>query len=85
MNNETSDKPSQSDSFAKEVGKGLIEEGKNTIKWGLAGALFGVVVLGGAGWFKFGFKLGLIGAGVGAVVGGIGAAWIYISATSFSD
>ncbi|MGB0582443.1 MAG: hypothetical protein ACPGVU_22350 [Limisphaerales bacterium] len=85
MNNRTDKKFSKPDSFAKEVGKGLLHEGKNTVKWGLGGALLGAVVLLGAGWFKFGFKVGLIGAGVGAIVGGIGAAWLYISASSFSD
>ena len=85
MNNQTDNKSSEPDSFAKEVGKGLLHEGKNTVKWGLGGALLGAAVLGGAGWFKFGFKLGLIGAGVGAIVGGIGASWCYLSASSFSD
>jgi hypothetical protein len=85
MNKHTDDKFSKPDSFAKEVGKGLIHEVKNTVKWGLGGDLFGAVVLGGAGWFKFGFKLGLIGAGIGVMVGGIGTAWMYISASSFSN
>ena len=76
---------SKPDSYAKEVSKELLHEGKNTVKWGLGGAWLGAVDLGGAGWFKFGFTLGLIGAGVGTIVDGSGAAWIYISASSFSD
>ena len=66
MNKQIDDKSSKSDSLAKAVGKGLINDGKNTVKWGLLGA----VVLGGAGWFKFEFKVGLIWAGIGATVGG---------------
>ncbi len=86
MNNQSKSTPSQPESLAKEtakeVGKELLKEGKTTVKWGLWGAAVGAVALGGAGWFKFGPKVGLIGAGVGAVVGGIGAAWFYVSATS---
>jgi hypothetical protein len=86
MNSEPQNTRSESESFAKEtakeVGKGLLKEGKTTVKWGFWGAVVGAVALGGAGWFKFGPKVGLIGAGVGAVVGGIGAAWFYISASS---
>lgn len=86
MNNEPQNTPPQPESFAKEtakeVGTGLLKEGKTTVKWGLWGAVVGAVALGGAGWFKFGPKFGLIGAVVGAVVGGIGAVWFYISASS---
>jgi hypothetical protein len=73
------------ESVVKEVGKGLLKEARPTLKWGLGGPLVGAVALGGAGWFKFGAKVGLIGAGVGAVVGGIGAGWFYISATGLAD
>jgi hypothetical protein len=86
MSNEPQNTPPDSESFAKETakeaGKGLLKEGKATVKWGLWGAVVGAVALGGTGWFKFGTTMGLIGAGVGAVVGGIGAAWFYISASS---
>jgi len=86
MSDQPDDTSSQPESLAKEtakeVGKELLKEGKTTVKWGFWGAVVGAVALGGAGWFKFGTTMGLIGAGVGAVVGGIGAAWFYISASS---
>jgi hypothetical protein len=85
MSDQPNDTSSPRESFTKELGKGLLKEGKTTVKWGFWGAVVGAVALGGAGWFKFGPKVGLIGAAVGAVVGGIGAAWIYITASSFSD
>lgn len=70
---------------AREVGRGLLREGKTTLTWGVLGAIVGAVVVGGAAAFKFGPRLGLIGGAVGLVVGGIGAAALYVSATTISE
>lgn len=85
MSKKPKDLMPETESLVKGVGKGLLEEGKTTFKWGFWGALVGAVGAGGFGWYRFGFKAGLIGAGVGAVVGGIGAVGIYLSASLFSD
>ena len=74
-----------SESLTKEVGrgvvKGLLQEAKATLKWGVGGAMFGAAVLGGLGFWKFG-TLGLgVGALAGAVLGGVGGIWVYLSAT----
>ena len=63
-------------SFAREVGKGLIEGGKSTLRWAGGGAVFGALALGGAGLWFFGVNGLLYGAAIGAVVGALGALWL---------
>ncbi len=70
-------------SLAKEVGsevkKGLVKEARNTLKWGLGGAIAGGLVLGILGLVKFGVTGLWIGAIAGALIGGIGAVFFYLS------
>ncbi|MFT4550252.1 MAG: putative membrane protein YeaQ/YmgE (transglycosylase-associated protein family) [Verrucomicrobiales bacterium] len=67
--------------FAKEIlrdtSKGLLKEAVVTLKWGIAGAVVGAALLGGAGLWKFGFTGLWVGALVGALVGGVGAVVLY--------
>lgn len=62
------------------VGKQLLRETGTTIKWALAGAFLGGVVLGGLGFWKFGITGFFVGAIVGAVAGGVVGGWVYFSA-----
>ena len=70
------------ESFAKElardVTKGLLEESRTTIKWGLWGALIGGLTLGGIGLAKFPLEIAGIAALIGAVLGGLFAAFFYL-------
>lgn len=63
-------------SFAREVGKGIVEEGKSTLRWVLGSALVGALLVGGAGAWFFGMDALLYGAAIGAVIGALGALWL---------
>lgn len=59
--------PQKNDSFAREVGRGLVEEAKDSLRSAALGALLGAIVVGGGGLYYF----GLFGLGAGAVVGAL--------------
>ena len=67
----------QSESFSRGLGKEIAQEARSWLRWALGGAVVGAVVLGGAGLWYFGFTGLWIGAGVGAVGGGLGAFLLY--------
>ena len=71
--------------LGREVGKSLIQEAGTTFKWGIGGAIVGALALGTLGLVKFGLTGGGIGAVAGAVIGGIGAVYVYTTASSFTD
>lgn len=58
------------DSFAREVGRGLVEEAKDSVRSAAIGAVLGSAVLGGAGFYYFGLYGLLFGGILGAVIGG---------------
>ena len=72
-------------SLGREVGRGLIKEAGATLKWGIGGAIVGAAAIGALGLVKFGLTGGGIGAVAGAVIGGIGAVYVYTTASSFTD
>ena len=65
-------------SFIKDVGRGLVREFGNSLRWALAGSLLGAGALGAAGFWYFGWIGLLIGAAVGAVVGGAALWFFYV-------
>ncbi len=68
--------------FAKEVGEGLVNEGRTWLLWGLVGAILGAVALGITGAVFLGFVGFVLGAVIGAVAGGIGAVVFYMQAST---
>lgn len=58
-------------SFAKDLGKGLVEEGKTWLRWAGAGAVVGALGLGAAGGYLFGLSAIITGALAGAVIGAV--------------
>ena len=73
MQDEENSSPS---SFAREVGKGIIEDGKSTLRWVLGSALVGALLVGGASAWFFGMGALMYGAAIGAVIGALGALWL---------
>ena len=63
--------------IGRAVGRGLVEEGRNWLRWAGGGALVGAVFLGGAGGYYFGLNGLGIGALAGAVIGAVGALVLY--------
>ena len=78
----TEQRPPEQKTFAKEVLSGLKEEARTSLRWAIGGAIVGAVVLGGIGLIIFGLKGLLIGAGLGAVVGGVGLSLLYLNIQS---
>ena len=70
----------RSEGFIKGVGKELLRETGTTIKWAVGGAVFGAIVVGGLGLWKYGVTGLGIGAVAGAVIGGAVGGWAYFSA-----
>ena len=66
------------ESLAKEIRDGLAEEAKSWVRWAIAGAIVGAVLLGGIGAYFAGLKGLGIGALAGAVLGGIGVGLLYL-------
>ena len=66
--------------LGRDVGKGLLQEAGTTIKWAVGGAIFGAIVVGGLGLWKFGVTGLGIRAVAGAVIGGAIGGWTYFSA-----
>ena len=66
--------------FFVDVGKGLLDDLGLSFRWALWGAMIGAVLLGGTGFWYFGWEgLGL-GLLAGAVLGGVGAWLLYLFA-----
>lgn len=70
-------------SVAREVGKGLIEDARSTLRWVGGGALVGALGLGGAGFWFFGTDGLLYGAAIGAVAGALVALWLSVGPDFF--
>jgi len=70
------------DSLLREVGSGLKDEVRTWLRWTMWGAVLGAVVVGAAGAWYFGFTGLAVGAGIGAVAGGLGALLFYLSVRS---
>ena len=62
--------------LAGEVGGELKREAGVWLKWFVGGALVGAVLFGGFGLYLFGIKGFLVGAAIGAAVGGV-ALWLF--------
>ena len=58
------------DSFHREVGRGLVERAKDSLRSAAIGALIGAVIVGVAGLYYFGFYGFVVGSILGAVLGG---------------
>ena len=71
-----------SSSFVSEVKDGVVREMGTWLKWALAGAVVGAVLLGGLGGYFLGFEGFLWGAGAGAAVGGLGFGLFYLNANT---
>ena len=69
--------------LGSELGRSIIEEGRSWLRWALGGAAVGAVAGGGLGFYYFGSEALLIGAGVGAVIGCLGALYLNYAASSF--
>lgn len=78
------DQKSGEESIGKAVRQELADEARSWLRWAVAGAAIGAVILGGAGMYFFGWKGLGIGALAGAVVGGVGFWLFYLYATTFS-
>ena len=66
-------------SLASEVVSGVKAEARNSLRWAAWGAGIGAVMLGAAGLWFFG-PVGLaVGAAIGAIAGGLGAWFVYLS------
>lgn len=78
----TEQRPPEQKPLAKEVLSGLKEDARSWLRWAIGGAIAGAVVLGGIGLILFGLKGLLIGAGIGAVVGGVGVSLLYLNIQS---
>ncbi len=80
----TEQEPEKSDSewpgFWAYVGRSFADGAKESLRWFLIGAVIGAVVLGGVGAYYFGWTGLGIGLIAGAVIGGIGLWWMYMSA-----
>ena len=79
---ETDDKKepeSEIGKFARELGRGLVDEGITWLRWAGTGAMIGAVTVGAAGLYYFGTEALPIGIAVGAIVGGIGALILYVA------
>ncbi len=63
---------------SREVGKHLIVETGNALKWAAVGALIGAAALGGLGFWKFGVIGLAIGATFGAIIGGAFGGYTYL-------
>ena len=72
----------QPESFTRALGKKLRQEARSCWRWVSRGAIVGAVVLGGIASWYFGLTGLWIGAGIGAVCGGVGAFLIYGEATT---
>lgn len=70
----TSQRPT---SLAREVAQGLKAEFRTSLRWALRGAGVGAVLLGAAGFWFFGPTGLALGAGVGAMAGGL-AVWLFL-------
>ena len=66
-------------SFARELGRGLVDEGVTWLRWAGTGAMVGAVTVGAAGLYFFGIEALAIAAVVGAIVGGLGALAVYVA------
>ncbi|MEM9302877.1 MAG: hypothetical protein AAGE01_12230 [Pseudomonadota bacterium] len=78
--------PPSTKNIAGGVGRGilggLLDEGKSWVRFTLAGAVVGSVGLGGVVAYHFGLEHLLLGAGIGAAVGGVGAGLLYLFAAA---
>ena len=66
-------------SFARELGRGLVDEGVTWLRWAGTGAMVGAVTVGAAGLYFFGIEALAIAAAAGAIVGGLGALALYVA------
>lgn len=76
----TAEQEPKQESLGREIGRGLVEEGRSSLRFAGFGAVIGAVVLGGVGFKFFGLPGLAIGAAIGAIVGGVGAWLMYLSA-----
>lgn len=77
MSTEPTKPPSPPRTVVKEVAKGIAGDFFSFLKWTLAGAIVGAVLLGGAGWYLLSLEVGLYAAVAGAVIGGGATLWFY--------
>lgn len=73
---------SQPGSFTQELGKQVGREARSALRWTARGAMLGAMVVGAFGLWYFSLMGLWIGAGIGAVGGGIGAFLFYADAST---
>ncbi|MDF1840062.1 MAG: hypothetical protein P1U77_01415 [Rubripirellula sp.] len=64
----------------RDVGKELLRETWTTVKWTIGGTVFGSIVVGGRGLWKFGITGMVLGVFAGTLIGGALGGWAYFSA-----
>ena len=73
---------SRPESFTRGLGKAMGQEARSWLRWTLRGAVVGAIVLGGVGCWFFSLTGLWLGAGVGAIGGGLCAFFVYGDAAS---
>lgn len=74
--------PPESRTLGQEVREDIVREAGVWLRWAVVGAIVGAVLVGGVGFWVFGFPGLVWGAGIGAALGGVGSWLFYLHATT---